>query len=103
MSLNIAQGIARAAGIIGALQGLLPVIGQVVDSAEALFPHAGAGAQKLDWAVTFLKGALTKAGNIVTDVEALVPLLTGVINNVVAAAKTPAVPVIAPAPVVPAP
>ena len=80
MSLNIAQGIARAAGIIGALQGL-PVIGRVVDSAEALFPHAGAGAQKLDWAVSCLKGALTKAGNIVTDVEALVPLLTGVINN----------------------
>ncbi|HET6207022.1 MAG TPA: hypothetical protein VFD98_09440 [Terracidiphilus sp.] len=90
MSLNITTGIARAAGIIGALQGLLPIIGQVVDAAEGLFPNAGAGASKLAWAQNFINGVLTKAGHAVADVEALSPLVTGLINSVVAAAKTPA-------------
>ena len=99
MSLNITAGIAKAAGIVAALQNLLPIIGQVVDAAEGLFPNAGSGATKLAWAENFIKGVLTKAGQAVADVESLAPLVTGAINSVVAAAKAPvAAPVVTPTP-----
>lgn len=98
MSFNIQAGLARGAAVLGALNGLLPVIGALVQSAEQLFPAAGSGAQKLQHVTDIIKNVLTLGGNAITDVEAIVPAVQTAINAVVAAAKGTPAPAPAPAP-----
>lgn len=99
MSLNIMAGLQRGAAVLGALQGLVPVMGALVNQAESLFPTAGAGATKLAWVQGILNDVLTFSGVAIQDVASLSGTLMAVINNVVAAAKTP----VAQLPPVPAP
>ena len=87
--MNILQGLQRGAAIIGALNGLTPILGALITSAEKLFPNAGSGAQKLEYVQTVVKDVLTFGGAVVADVEAVLPAITTVINNIVAAANGP--------------
>lgn len=97
--MNFLAGLQRGAALISALQGLLPVMGALVKSAESLFPNPGSGAQKLDYVMTVVKDVLAFGGAAINDVEAVVPTIVATVNNIVAVAKG-AVP---PPPVAPAP
>lgn len=90
--MNILAGLSRAAGVIGALQGLVPLLGSLVQEAESLFPNTGnpTGATKLAWVQGIVKNTLAFAGQAVADVEAFIPQITATINAIVAAAKAPA-------------
>lgn len=66
---------------------LLPLIEQIVQAAEDLFPQQGAGAQKL----SLVKGALETAystGNAVEgSFEQIWPTVNNVVTNIVAAKR----------------
>lgn len=85
--MNILTGLGRAAAVFGALNQLTPILGAVMQQAENLFPQPGSGAQKLQHVLDFMRSVLTIGGTAISDVEAVVPVLTVAINNVVAAAK----------------
>jgi hypothetical protein len=89
MSFNIQAGLQRGAALLGAINGLLPVIGALAQSAEQLFPAAGSGAQKLSHVTDIIKNALAFGGAAIADVEAIVPAIQSSINAIVAAAKGP--------------
>lgn len=89
MSFNISVGLQRGAAILGALNSLLPVIGALVQSAETLFPQAGAGAQKLAHVTDIIKNVLTLGGTAIADVEAILPAVQSSITTIVSAAKGP--------------
>lgn len=87
--MNLLNGLQRGSLIIGALNGLVPVLGALINSAESLFPNPGSGVQKLTYVQGVIKDVLTFGGNAIADVEQILPAITSVINNIVAAAKGP--------------
>jgi hypothetical protein len=86
--MNLLAGLQKAGAVLAILQGLPPLLASLVGQAEALFPNAKSGATKLAWVQTTVKDFLTFAGVAVSDVEAVIPAITLMINNLVAAAKS---------------
>jgi len=77
---------------------VLPMLEKLVASAEAMFPQAGQGAAKLQMVVGALEQASNVAGNIGIAVNQIAPIVTPLINGIVAIKNatgtmpTPAVP-----------
>ena len=98
MSFNILGSLQRVAASFAALSSLLPLVGTLVQEAETLFPNAGSGAEKLAWVQKTIQTFLTLGGTLVSDVEAIIPRITVMINEIVAAWKNPVPPITPPTP-----
>ena len=95
--MNIIAGLQRGLAVFSVLSGLPQLLGTLIQEAETLFPNAKSGAEKLAWVQKMVTSFLTFGGSALTDIEALLPTITLLINNIVAAAKGAAPPpVVAP-------
>lgn len=98
MSFNILSSLQKVAASFAALNSLLPLVGTLVQEAESLFPAASSGAEKLAWVQHTIQNFLAIGGTAIADIEALIPKITIVINEIVTAWKHPPPVVTPPAP-----
>lgn len=65
------------------LAGLIPLIHQSVLTAEAIFPKANSGLQKLDHVVSSANAALGVIGASAEQVQQLAPAIKGIVDTTV--------------------
>jgi len=69
------------------LVSLLPVLSQLVDQVEQLFPQGGKGQQKLELVKTALQHASQVAGSTEATFNSVWPTLSSMVSSIVALKK----------------
>jgi hypothetical protein len=74
----------EALAILGFIVEALPTIEKLIVGVEGLFPQGGQGAAKLAAVAGAVQEAAVVAGNVNTTAQQIVPMVTPIINSIVA-------------------
>ena len=86
--MNIQNGLRASTGVLNVLGGLPPLLGALVEEAEISMPEADSG-KKLDWVEGVVRKVLIYSGNSPSDIDAVMPTVTIMVNAIIAGSKGP--------------
>lgn len=77
----------QLAVLLKTLAVVLPLLKQLIDAAEPLFPGSGNGAKKLEVVRVGLQSAINVVGDATVSFDAIWPMISPVIGAIVAVSK----------------